>query len=49
MIGYGEYVLSRDPYNFDTEEDFIKFHYPELLDDKEFKDENTVKKDVYKR
>jgi hypothetical protein len=30
----GEYLLSLDPYNFDTEEEFIKHHYPELLEEK---------------
>jgi hypothetical protein len=33
----GEYLLSLDPYNFDTEEDYAKHHFPELLEqEKEF-------------
>ena len=27
--------LGKDPYNFDTEYDFIKFYHPEILEEKE--------------
>ena len=29
----GEYLLSLDPYNFNTEEEFVKFYHPELLEE----------------
>lgn len=32
-IGYGEYILNSDPYNFETEEEFIKFYHPEILEE----------------
>lgn len=31
----GEYLLSLDPLNFNTEEEFVKHHFPELLLEKE--------------
>lgn len=46
----GEYLLSLDPYNFNTEEEFIKHHHPEWLEEKELQDdEDTIKEDFYKR
>lgn len=27
----GEYFLQFDPYNFDTEEEYLRFYYPELF------------------
>lgn len=45
----GEYLLSLDPYNFDTEEEYIRFYHPELLEEIEgLEDETVVKTDVYK-
>lgn len=29
----GEYLLSLDPYNFNTEEEFFAHHFPELLEE----------------
>ena len=31
----GEYILSLDPYNFNTLEEYIAHHSPELLEEKE--------------
>lgn len=31
----GEYLLSLDPLNFNTEEEFVRHHFPELLLEKE--------------
>jgi len=29
----GEYILSKDPYNFNTLEEFINHYFPELLEE----------------
>lgn len=29
----GEYLLSLDPYNFDTEEEYVKFYHPDLWEE----------------
>lgn len=39
----GEYLLSLDPYNFNTEEEYIKFYDPEMY--KRINKENEQKKD----
>ena len=33
-----DWFLRLDPYNFDTEEDYLKLNYPELFREKEEKD-----------
>ena len=40
---FGEEILSHDPYNFNTLEEFIAHHFPELLEEetKEFEDANS--------
>ena len=46
----GEYLLSLDPYNFNTEEEFIAHHFPELLEEeiKELQnDEDTIEENFY--
>ena len=46
----GEYILSKDPDNFDTLEEFIAFHFPELLEEeiRSYKDdEDTIEKNLY--
>lgn len=46
----GEYLLSLDPYNFNTKEEFIKFYHPELLEEKELQnDEDIIKENLYER
>lgn len=48
----GEYILSQDPYNFDTLEEFIAHHFPELSEEgkRSYRnDENTIEEDVHKR
>lgn len=48
----GEYLLSLDPYNFNTEEEFIAHHFPELLEEeiRSYKnDESTIKENLYER
>ena len=47
----GEYLLSLDPYNFNTEEEYLNHHYPELLQEiRSFKDdENITKENLHKR
>lgn len=44
----GEYLLSLDPYNFNTEEEFVRFYCPELLE-KEIKENNYAKCNCRKR
>ena len=36
----GEYLLGLDPYNFNTEEEFIRFYLPELLEEEIRSEEN---------
>ena len=48
----GEYILSKDPNNFDTLEEYIAYHFPELLEEEIRSyndDENTIEEDFYKR
>ena len=48
----GEYILSQDPYNFNTLEEFIAHHFPELLEEEIRSyndDENTIKENLYER
>lgn len=46
----GEYLLSLDPYNFDSEEEFVRFYHPELLEEirSYYDDENTIEENFYK-
>ncbi len=41
---FGEEILSHDPYNFNTLEEFIAHHFPELLEEeiKEFEDGKVI-------
>lgn len=32
VMATGEYILNLDPYNFETEEEYIKFYHSELLE-----------------
>ena len=46
----GEYILSLDPDNYNTLEEFIAHHFPELLDEEIRSyndDENTIEEDLY--
>lgn len=48
----GEYILSKDPYNFNTLEEFIAHHSPELLEEEirsYNNDENTIEENLYER
>ena len=46
----GEYILSKDPYNFNTEEEFIRHYHPEWLEEKELQnDEDIIKENLYER
>ena len=38
----GEYLLGLDPYNFNTEEEFIRHHYPELLEEIRSKENGEI-------
>lgn len=43
----GEYLLSLDPYNFNTEEEFIKFYHPNLWEEIELERlENKLKEET---
>lgn len=42
----GEYFLQLDLYNFDTEEEYLRFYYPEIF--KEFAQEVTNGTQNYK-
>jgi hypothetical protein len=39
----GEYFLGLDPYNFNTEEEFVTHHFPELLEEEIRSEENGEK------
>ena len=46
----GEYLLSLDPYNFNTEEEFFAYHFPEeYIEIKRSckNDENITKENLY--
>lgn len=46
----GEYILSLDPDNYNTLEEFIAHHFPELLEEEIRSyndDENTIEEDLY--
>jgi hypothetical protein len=46
----GEYLLGLDPYNFNTEEEFIRFYHPELLEEEirsYENDEDIIKENFY--
>ena len=45
----GEYILSKDPYNFNTLEEYIAHHFPELLEEeiKELQNDETLLKKIF--
>ena len=34
-MGWEDLFLRLDPYNFDTEEEYMRFHHPEYFEDEE--------------
>lgn len=43
----GEFLLGLDPYNFNTEEEFVRFYCPELLEEEKSKTPKAKAKEVF--